>query len=191
MTTAETEQDVVDLLLEQHDEIKSLFSEVPRVEGPVKRELFEDLVRLLAVHETAEEAVVHPVARRTLDDGEEVVEHRLEEEDKAKKELTELHDLGVDHPDFNRRLEAFAAEVTQHATKEEAEEFLRLRGTVGPERLRKLTGALKAAEAAAPTRPHPNAPESAVGNLLAGPPIAIFDRVRDAVRDWREKNRDD
>jgi hypothetical protein len=54
-----------------------------------------------------------------------------------------------------------------------------------------MAGALKAAEAAAPTRPHPNAPESAVGNVLASPPIAVFDRVRDAVREWREKNPED
>jgi hypothetical protein len=54
-----------------------------------------------------------------------------------------------------------------------------------------MAGALKAAEAAAPTRPHPNAPESAVGNVLAGPPIAVFDRARDAVREWREKNPED
>jgi hypothetical protein len=29
------------------------------------------------------------------------------------------------------------------------------------------------------------------GNLLVGPPIAMFDRIRDAVRDWRTKNPDD
>jgi hemerythrin superfamily protein len=193
MTTAETApgRDVVDLLLEQHDEIKSLFSEVHQAQGAVKRELFQDLVRLLAVHESAEETVVHPVARRKLDDGEQEVGRRLAEEDKAKKELTNLYDMGVDHPDFDRRLQAFAAEVTEHATREEAEEFLRLRGTMEADKLRTMAGALKAAEKAAPTRPHPNAPESAVGNVLAGPPMAVFDRVRDALRDWRQKNPDD
>jgi len=193
MTTAETgtDRDVVDLLLEQHDEIKSLFSELQSVEGPVRRELFEDLVRLLAVHESAEETVVHPVARRKLEGGEQVVEQRLEEEDRAKKELADLYDMGVDHPDFDRRLAAFAEDVIQHATREEADEFLRLRGAVDADQLRRMAGALKAAETAAPTRPHPNAPESAAGNVLTGPPMAVFDRVRDAVRDWRQKNPDD
>jgi len=187
----ETKGDAIDLLLEQHDEIKSLFSEVRKVEGPAKRELFEDLVRLLAVHETAEETVVHPMARRKLESGEEVVQRRLEEEDRAKKELAELHKLGVDHPEFDQRMERFAAEVTHHASREEAEEFLLLRGTVDPDTLRRMAGALTAAEKAAPTRPHPHSPESAVGNLLAGPPIAVFDRVRDALNDWRRKNPDD
>src|SRR6266498_1381471 len=146
MTTAETrtDRDVVELLLEQHDEIKSMFNELRQVQGPAKQELFNDLVRLLAVHETAEETVVHPVS----------------------------------------------AEVTQHATKEEGEEFLRLRATVDADKLRKMAGALKAAEAAAPTRPHAGAPESAAGNILVGPPVAVFDRIRDAIRDWRQKNPD-
>jgi hemerythrin superfamily protein len=193
MTTAQTgtDRDVVDLLLEQHDEIKSLFGQVQQAQGAVKQELFQDLVRLLAVHESAEETVVHPVARRTLDDGDQEVQRRLDEEDRAKKELAALYDLGVAHPDFDRRLQAFAAEVTEHATREEAEEFLRLRGTVQADRLRTMAGALRAAEKAAPTRPHPGAPESAVGNVLAGPPMAVFDRVRDAVRDWRRQNPDD
>jgi hemerythrin-like domain-containing protein len=193
MATAETQtdRDVIDLLLEQHDEIKSLFHELRKIEGPAKQELFEDLVRLLAVHETAEETVVHPMARRKLDAGEEVVERRLEEEDHAKKELAALYELGVDHPEFDQRLDAFAADVVRHATKEEAEEFLRLRGSVEAGTLRRMAGAVKAAEAVAPTRPHPRAPESAIGNLLVGPPTAVFDRVRDALADWRRKHADD
>src|SRR3954462_5016875 len=193
MTTAQTgtDRDVVDLLLEQHDEIKSLFGQVQQAQGAAKQELFQDLVRLLAVHESAEETVVHPVARRALDDGEQEVQRRLDEEDRAKKELAELYDLGVEHPDFDRRLQAFAAEVTEHATREEAEEFLRLRGTVQADRLRTMAGALRAAEKAAPTRPHPAAPESGVGNVRPAPPMAVFARVRDAVRDWRRQNPDD
>src|SRR3954470_2332786 len=122
MTTAQTgtDRDVVDLLLEQHDEIKSLFGQVQQAQGAAKQELFQDLVRLLAVHESAEETVVHPVARRTLDDGDQEVQRRLDEEDRVKKELAALYDLGVAHPDFDRRLQAFAAEVTEHATREEA-----------------------------------------------------------------------
>jgi hypothetical protein len=40
----------------------------------------------------------------------------------------------------------------------------------------------------APTRPHPTAGESATANLIAGPPAALFDRMRDAVRDWRQSH---
>ena len=98
--------------------------------------------------------------------------------------------MGVDNPEFDRRLVTFAAAVVEHATHEENEEFLRLRASVDADKLRRMAGALKAAEAAAPTRPHANAPESAAGNLMAAPVLGVFDRARDAVRDWHKKNQD-
>ncbi|MGI5215824.1 hemerythrin domain-containing protein [Plantactinospora sp. CA-290183] len=188
--TAGVKQDVVDLLIEQHNQIKALFSQLHRAKGTEKRELFQDLVRLLAVHESAEEIVVHPNAERKIDRGEAVVETLRHEEDQAKKELHELYQMGVDHPDFDARLTAFSNAVLEHATREETEEFPSLREHASPGQLRRMAGALRAAEATAPTRPHPHAGESASANLIAGPPLAVFDRTRDAVRDWREKNRD-
>jgi hypothetical protein len=47
-----------------------------------------------------------------------------------------------------------------------------------------MADAVRAAEAVSPTRPHPAAGENAVTNLLAGPPLALFDRARDAVSEW-------
>ena len=178
------DQDVVDLLLAQHEEIKSLFARLERASGAQKRDLFEDLVRLLAVHEAAEEEVVHPTARRNIASGEAIVDKRLREEDEAKHELAELYDLGVDHPDFDARLAKFAEAVVHHATREETEEFAKLRDALSADQLRTLAGAVRTAEATAPTRPHPAAGESATANLALGPPLALFDRVRDAVRDW-------
>lgn len=186
MTTAE-KQDVVQLLLDQHNQIKSLFERVANEPtGRQKRELFEDLVRLLAVHETAEEEVVHPIARRNIDSGKEVVENRRKEEDQAKRDLAELYEMGVDHPEFNSKLRTLGEAVIQHANREEAEEFQSLRQKMSKEQLTRMTGAVQAAEKTAPTRPHPHSGESAPANLLAGPPLAVFDRVRDSVRDWRE-----
>jgi hemerythrin-like domain-containing protein len=189
--TATQQEDVVTLLLSQHEQVKSLFNRLKASEGMQKKELFEDLVRLFAVHETAEEEVVHPMARRKLDHGEEVVESRLHEEDAAKRALAELYDLGVDHPDFDAKLAAFEEAVVRHATREENDEFVRLRETLSPDQLRRMAGAVRIAEKTAPTRPHPHSPESAVGNLLVGPPVAIFDRVRDAVREWSKSHKDE
>jgi hypothetical protein len=151
--TATQEQDVVDLLLEQHDQIRSLFSQVQSVQGATKRELFDDLVRLLAIHESAEEEIVHPFARREIEDGDTVVDARIREEDEARHVLAELYDLGVDHPEFDARFEVLAMSVTEHATHEENEEFLHLRQTVEPDRLRQMAGELRTAESTASTRP--------------------------------------
>ncbi|MEQ4299909.1 hypothetical protein ABNF97_00730 [Plantactinospora sp. B6F1] len=44
-----------------------------------------------------------------------------------------------------------------------------------------LAAAVRAAEAVAPTRPHPGV-ESATANLLLGPPVAVVAAVRNAIR---------
>ncbi|WP_206281555.1 hemerythrin domain-containing protein, partial [Streptomyces prasinopilosus] len=71
------DDDVVSLLMRQHGDIRNLFDEVEATGGEERRNAFRRLVRLLAVHETAEEEVVHPFARRALPGGEQVVEDRL------------------------------------------------------------------------------------------------------------------
>ncbi|WP_406280044.1 hemerythrin domain-containing protein [Nocardia sp. NBC_00881] len=181
-----TEQDVVDLLTAQHEQITTLLRRL-RAGHDAKQEVFTELVRLLAVHESAEEEVVHPVARRARFGADDVVRPRLEEENEAKRALSELYDLGVEHPDFDAKLAGFADAVAAHAAHEEAEEFTMLRSQYSSHQLERMAGSVRAAEAVAPTRPHPHAGESALANLVAGPPLALFDRVRDAVRDWRHK----
>lgn len=178
------EQDVVDLLTAQHEQIATLLEQLKSGRED-QEELFTELVRLLAVHESAEEEVVHPIAKRAKFGAEDMVDARLEEENHAKRALAELYDLGVHHPNFQSELADFAAAVADHAAHEEAEEFVLLRRRYSASQLQHMAGSVRAAEAVAPTRPHPHAGSSAAANLLAGPPLAVFDRVRDAVRDWR------
>jgi hemerythrin superfamily protein len=180
MTTAG--EDIVDTLLAQHQQIKTLFAQVDAATGQHKEDLFHELVGLLAVHESVEESLVHPLAQDKLPDGEDVVPPRLEEEQEAKEALAALYDLGVDHPDFSLKLAELRDDVTAHAEAEEELEFLQLREVVDPDRLAKMNSAMSAVSAMSPTRPHPNVPASPAANLLLGPPLAVFDRARDAIR---------
>ncbi|HEX6497644.1 MAG TPA: hemerythrin domain-containing protein [Micromonosporaceae bacterium] len=184
MTTA-AEQDVIELLLTQHNQIKDMFSQLGMATGEQRRDLFEDLVRLLAVHETAEEEVVHPLARRRIESGDQIIDARLHEEQDAKQMLSDMYDKGIDAPTFESDLTALRDAVIAHATHEENEEFPYLRQSVDPDQLRKMATAVRAAEATAPTRPHPSA-QTATANVMLGPPLAVFDRMRDAFRGARE-----
>ncbi|MFC9995299.1 hemerythrin domain-containing protein [Nocardia sp. NPDC127526] len=185
MTTAPKE-DVVVLLLEQHEQIKGLIQQVESAAGEARRQPFEELVRLLVVHEAAEEEVVHPVSRRAAV-ADAVVDHRLAEEGEAKQMLVDLYDMGVRHEEFGQRFHSFALAVVEHAEMEEKEEFEQLRQRLSEDDRARLATAVRVAEAVAPTRPHTQAGESMVGNIVAGPPLALFDRIRDALRDWRRK----
>ena len=77
-TFVQSTRDVVEFLKHQHD-LKDLFDEVlPANEADARSAAFTELRQLLAVHETAEEMMVHPRARREIADGGEVVEARLD-----------------------------------------------------------------------------------------------------------------
>ena len=80
--------DVVSFLKEQHVQVKGLFASVMAARGEERKRAFVALRRTLAVHETAEEEIVHPAAKRILPDGETVIAARLKEENEAKKALT-------------------------------------------------------------------------------------------------------
>ncbi|MFI0445294.1 hemerythrin domain-containing protein [Actinomadura sp. 6N118] len=184
MSTA-MEQDVIDLLRRQHGQIRDLFDLVSDCGAGERREAFERLVRLLAVHETAEEEIVHPAARRALPGGDGIVDDRLKEERSAKELLSELDGMDTGDPQFMAKLDRLRTEVLTHARAEERYEFEQLQGAFGEAERRSLAAAVKAAEAMAPTHPHPGT-ESATKNMLVGPPLAIMDRVRDLIRNARK-----
>ncbi|WP_030455335.1 hemerythrin domain-containing protein [Herbidospora cretacea] len=173
--------DVVTFLKHQHEEIKALFAEVEAAHGDAREEAFRQLVHLLAVHETAEEELVHPYARKVVTDGSTVVDQRLEEENEAKQALSDLEEMGTDNPDFLKHLDALRTDVIAHAEAEERFEFPQLSTEGDPDRLRQMTAGVKAAQKTAPTHPHPGV-ESAKKNMLLGAPAALMDRARDAIR---------
>lgn len=180
------ELDVVDILAAQHREIRALLDRLRTPDHDAER-VFAELVRLLAVHETAEEEVVHPLARRARFGAERIVEPRLAEESAAKKALSQLRELGVDHPEFPAKLAKFREDVLAHAEHEETEEFLLLRRQYSARELRNMARSVRRAEALAPTRPHPGAGGSALANRLLGLPLAAVDRLRDLIRDRRRR----
>lgn len=180
------EPDVVDLLMEQHTRIRDLMADVLSTGGDQRRTAFRELVRLLSVHETAEEEVVHPAARHGMAAGDGIVDDRLGEERSAKEVLQQLD--GMDPDDEERFLPLFRAmraAVLDHAVSEQRYEFSRLRQNVDPKQRVMMRGLVAAAEKAAPTHPHPGV-ESATANIVAGTPTAIMDRARDAIRTLRE-----
>jgi Hemerythrin HHE cation binding domain len=180
--------DVVALLMQQHGDIRNLFDTVEAATGADRRDAFRRLVRLLAAHETAEEEVIHPYARRAVAGGPQVVADRLREERAAKELLARMDGMDTDDPSFPRELAELRAEVMAHARAEERYEFAHLRRTASRRRLAAMAKAVKAAEAMAPTHPRPGV-ESGLKNAALGPIAAVMDRTRDAVRGRRTRSR--
>jgi hypothetical protein len=176
------ENDVIAFLIGQHMMIRELFLEVMGTTGESRADAFERLVKLLAVHETAEEQVLRPMTRMTVDGGNGIADARIEEERQAKEMLAELERIGPAGEGFDALLAQLRAAVLTHAVHEEQYEFRYLKQkTAGPAHAAAMATMVKAAEAIAPTHPHPSV-NSATANNLVGPIVSVFDRTRDLVR---------
>jgi hemerythrin superfamily protein len=179
---SDTTDDVVQMVRRQHDTIRSLFAEIDGCAPEERRQPFEELVRLLAVHETAEEMIIYPELRARGDREATIVDARTNEEDAAKKALAGLEGMDPTSATFEQAFATFRDDVEMHADREEREVLPVLEETAA-ERRRAMGRMFRLAESTAPTHAHRMAPESALGNLMVGPFVAIVDRVRDAIRD--------
>jgi hypothetical protein len=111
-----------------------------------------------------------------------IADARNKEEDEASHVLAALEKMDVTSADFDRQLAEFQQAVDTHAGNEEAQEFPRLREGVDAPTRTKMGAALKAAEAIAPTHPHPSTAGSPVAQWAVGPIASIVDRTKDAVK---------
>ncbi len=124
------------------------------------------------MHESAEQAVVHPEMQQ-LDDA--VAEERLEEETKGDELLERLRSMDVDDPEFDGLFARFRDAVLRHADHEEREEHPKLRTGVDADRLTEMADEFVAAERDAdpyvdPATVDPDAPA-----------LSLIDEHEDAV----------
>ncbi|MFC8916951.1 hemerythrin domain-containing protein [Streptomyces sp. NPDC057116] len=172
--------DVIAVLLRQHALIRDLFAEVRDARGGRPRqEAFDALRALLAVHETAEEMILRPVATDTA--GEAEAEARNQEEKAANQVLAELERMDVSGPEFDALLRRFEKDVIAHAEHEERDEFPSVLQECPEARRRRLGGQLRLVEKLAPTHPHPRTAGSPTAQWVVGPFAAMLDRTRDAL----------
>lgn len=68
--------------------------------------------------------------------------------------------------------------VRHHVEDEEGEMFPAVRAAVGRKALTELGDVMEKAKAISPKQPHPKAPDTPPGNLVAGPGAAAGDRVK-------------
>ncbi|CPR13234.1 hemerythrin HHE cation binding domain-containing protein [Mycobacterium bohemicum DSM 44277] len=177
----ESPDEVVAFLKAQHNLIEDMFDEVLHASNPEAREEpFVKLRQLLAVHETAEEMIVHPRVRRETDSGDDIVDARLKEEHEAKELLAQIEKLDITSQEFVGELTKLREAVLDHAAHEESEEFPVLQRNLDTDDLERMGSAVRAAEAIAPTRPHPGV-ESAKLNFALGPFASMLDRARDLI----------
>lgn len=174
--------DAVGVLKADHREIERLFRRFEETGSDAERKrLVDRMIRELSIHAALEEQHVYPVLRRRLDGQEPRVLVALEEHHVTKVALSELQALGPGDERFAAKVHVLVESVRRHVAEEERDLLPAMRRALTPEELQAIGETLRQARAAAPTRPHPTAPDAPPGNLLGNVGAAVMDRSRDAL----------
>lgn len=169
-------EDIISLLRDDHEHIKELF--VRAQSAGESGDTFADLVEFLMRHEVAEEAVIYPAIRK-LPDGEAIADARINEQAIAEEQLDDMERM--EDPEFSSQLLILEQDVMNHVLQEEKTVFKLLEERATADELQELGEKYLKAKDAAPTHPHPLAPNTPPGNIFMGPVAALADRIRDAV----------
>jgi len=176
--------DAIALLKADHKTVEALFrrfEQASRNARKLKRKLVDQLVRELAVHSVIEEQVLYPAVRSRAEDLEDTALEALEEHHVVKWLLKELEDLSPEAERFDAKVTVLIENVRTHVAVEEQVLFPELRKAFEPSELKEIAQLLVMARKAAPTRPHPRAPDTPPGNLAAGAMSAVLDLGKDAL----------
>ena len=177
--------DAITLLKNDHKTAEGLFKKFEKA-GPnatkTKRDLVDKIVEELSIHAAIEEQLFYP-AVRGVEGVEDMVLESLEEHHVVKWTLSELDGMSPEAERFTAKVTVLIESVRHHIEEEENDLFPAVRKAIGRKELAELGEAMQKAKKAAPTRPHPRAPDTPPGNVIAGTAAGVIDKVRKAGRD--------
>ena len=174
--------DAITLLKQDHKTVEKLFKQFEKTTAPAEqRKLAERIVKELSVHAAIEEMVFYPAVRERVPEAEDTVLESLEEHHVVKWVLSELDDMKPDHERFKAKMTVMIESVRHHVEEEESELFPEVRKVIKRKELTELAEALDKAKKTAPPRPHPRAPDTPPGNLVARPAAGAVDRAKTAT----------
>ncbi|MFN8037623.1 MAG: hemerythrin domain-containing protein [Acidimicrobiales bacterium] len=176
--------DAITLLRDDHKTVEKLFR---RFEGAgpnahvERRDLMDRIVEELSRHAAIEEQIFYPATRATVPDVEDQALESIEEHNVVKVLLAELRGMDPEQERFVPKATVLIELVRHHVEEEEQDYFPAVREELGTTSLRDLGSAMEELKANAPTRPHPELPDSPPGNALLAPAAAVVDRVSDLL----------
>ncbi|MFP1625236.1 hemerythrin domain-containing protein [Streptomyces sp. 5K101] len=174
---------VIEELTTDHREVDALFEkieELPTADGK-RRELADQLTLELVRHSVAEEEYLYPAVRRYVDGGDDLADEELADHAEVEHMLKELESCRPVDDRFDTLLARLKRSVATHVQDEENRLFPLLADACPPHALDELGERIRSAKKAAPTRPHPSAPDTAPANKILAPGASMVDHLRDLL----------
>ncbi len=114
-----------------------------------------------------------------MNDVDDDVLEALEEHHVVKWLLDELEHMDSAAERFKAKVTVLIESVRHHVDEEENGYFPKVRSELGRNDLADLGEVMEEAKKAAPTHPHPQAPDTPPGNLVGGTAAGVVDRLTD------------
>ena len=179
--------DAFTFLRADHESVLGMFEslEGARPGGEAANSAVQTMVTNLIVaesqHEAIEEQFFWPAVRKALDDGDELADRAIEQEDEGKQLLQKLENGDPSAVHYYQVLTEFIVAARKHIAYEQDVVWPRVGAVMDAGQLEELGEKLKKAKPAAPTRPHPNTPSNPMVQKTMGVMASALDHARDAV----------
>src|SRR5712664_3491462 len=115
----------IDLLKQQHKEVKDLFEKIEKAGPDEKERLFDELADALAVHAAIEEQHFYPATKDART--EELLQEAVEEHLSVKRIIADLLEMEPDDAQFDAKIKVLEEQVSHHVEEEENELFPKVR----------------------------------------------------------------
>ncbi len=185
-TPSSTPSDAIAVLKADHGRVADLFD---KFEGlgdrahKTREATVGKIIEELSVHAGIEEEVFYPAVReRFADKGDSQVLEALEEHHVVKLLLVELESMPSTSERYTAKVTVLREIVDHHVDEEEDELFKKVRQEFTRSELVQLGADLTAARDSAPTRPHPEAPDTPPGNVVANVVVAPLDAATEVTK---------
>jgi hypothetical protein len=156
--------------------------------GPEDRRRVYGAIRdLVTTHAFAEETVLFPWARRILADGDAMTAAIEREHQRANELMEAMEQLDPGEVSFTAHAEELFPLLRTDARQEEDVLLPAMAAATDAKHLKAIGATWSAARRTAPNRPHPGVPRRPPGNVLAGVPLAVTDRLRNLARAVRRR----
>ncbi|WP_182543572.1 hemerythrin domain-containing protein [Halosaccharopolyspora lacisalsi] len=176
-------ESLVGIIVADHRAVDEVFGELENGTGSAghRRALMDHVITELVRHSVAEEQYLYPAAREKLADGGRIADHELKEHAESEKLLKQLEGVDPSDPEFDRLGRKLISDIRHHIEDEENDLLPQLSKACTIEELDDLGKKVLMAKEAAPTRPHPSAPDRPPANMILDTGIGMIDRLRDVL----------
>jgi hemerythrin superfamily protein len=174
--------DVFDLIKKDHREVEQLYEQWKSARSFEKRkDIIGQISNELSKHAAAEEVVLYPVTRHTVQSGGDyLADHSLGEHQQIKETLDRLLNNTTEQ-EMASSVPRLMDIVQKHVHEEENDMIPKMRANLSVQ-IKSLTAAFRTIKAMGPTHPHPGMPNRPPMNLMAGSLLGVLDRITDFVK---------